>query len=54
MACSTRSTDPLYKKSRVVGLRLAITLMRRCRPVGGLDDNYESHEADGRFTLSVG
>jgi len=33
---TTRPTDPLYKKIRMVGLRSAITLIGRYRPVGWL------------------
>jgi len=32
---STRPTDPLFNQNWVVGLRSAITLIRRCRPVEG-------------------
>jgi len=38
---TSRPKDPLYKKMRVVGLWSAITLIRRCRPVGGLDGSFE-------------
>ena len=38
---TTRPTDPLYKKIRVLGLRSVITLIRRCPPVGGLDGSFE-------------
>ena len=40
---STRPTDPLYKKIRVVGLWSAITIIRRCGPVGGLDGSFDLH-----------
>jgi len=38
---ATRPTDPLYNIMRVVGLRSAITLIRRCRPVGWLVVSFE-------------
>jgi len=30
-------------RNRIVGLWLAITLIRRCRPVGGLDGSFALH-----------
>jgi hypothetical protein len=39
----TRHTDPLFNTIWVVGLRSAITLIRRCRPVGWLVVSFEVH-----------
>jgi len=37
----TRPTDPLFNEIWVVGLRSAMTLIRRCRPVGWLVVGFE-------------
>jgi hypothetical protein len=38
---ATRPMDPLFNKIWVVGLRSAITLIRRCRPVGWLVVSFQ-------------
>jgi len=53
---TTRSTDPLYEKISVVGLWSAITLIRRCRPIGGLDGSFELRNSPlrGKVNYTVG